>query len=158
MKFKIITDDGKETEYDSFSQCGKEMNLDSKTLFRFLRNNIHGGKFTRRSDGKIFWIEQLDVNIGPQIIIDGETFYSIPKVLRKFGLNSTKFLNQLKKNHYGFLDANKIPHKIDWMSDCLSYLIQYRKTKNTDEAAKFQLKCFQELGGKSAKGGNVRSK
>ena len=84
MRFQITTEDGKVTEYDSFSQCGSDLGLESRTLHRFLRNESGGGKFTRRNDGKIFRIERVGGDkIAPVMVIDGENFFSIPPILKK---------------------------------------------------------------------------
>ena len=158
MRFQITTEEGKTKEYDSFKEAAKDLELETRTLYRFLRNNVGGGKFTRRKDQKVVWIEEVgESKLSPMIKIDGETFFSIPKVLRKFGLNHTKFLNQLKKNHFGFLDSEGNPHRIDWMAEVLSDVIDYLKSKKIDNAAKLQAKCIQQLGGRQAKAGKTRA-
>ena len=112
MRFQITTEDGKITEYDSFSQCGKEMGLKSRTLYRFLHNEAGGGKFTRRSDGKVFWIEGIGKDkLIPLMKIDGEDFFFLFQAFLKdlvwekqnFLINSRKILLDLL-----MLQANRI--------------------------------------------------
>ena len=67
--------------------------------------------------------------------IDGEELFSFPEILDKFGLRETKFFNQLKKNHFGFLDSKGFPHKIDWTANIFADLLNMKKAKNQKEAA-----------------------
>ena len=153
MRFQITTEDGKVTEYDSFSQCGKEMGLKPRTLYRFLHNEAGGGKFTRRSDGKVFWIEGVGKDkLIPLMKIDGEDFFSVTSILKRFGLGETKFFNQLKKNPFGFIDAAGKPHKVDSMLKIISDVLEIEKIKSPNEKVKRQLKCTQTLGGRKATG------
>ena len=79
MKFQI-TSEGVKKEYESFSEAAKDLNIEPRTIHRFLKNDIGGGKFQRRSDKKVFWIESMDKNETPIIKIDGEDFSFIPQI------------------------------------------------------------------------------
>ena len=156
MRFQI-TEDGKTTKYDLFSKAQENTGIKTCIIYRFLKYHPNGGKYVRRSDKKVFFIERVDEEkVFPLIRIDGEEFFSLSKVLDKFGLRETKFFNQLKKNHFGFLDLKGFPHKVDWLEDIFLDILNLENAKpGSDEAVKLQSKCLQKLGGKKARGCKV---
>ena len=116
MRFQITTGDEKK-EYDSFKKAAEDLNIELRTIYRFLQNDIGGGKFQRRSDKKIFWIERTDQISMPLLKIDGVDYFTIPQVLKTFGLREKNFMSQMVKNHFAFVDSNNLPHKVDWVSE-----------------------------------------
>ena len=152
MRFQI-TEDGKTTKYDLFSKAQENTRIKTCIIYRFLKYHPNGGKYVRRSDKKVFLLKELmRKNFFPLIRIDGEDFFTFPEILDKFGLRSTKFVNQLKKNHFGFLDSKGVPHRVDWMADIFSDLLDMKKAKTgSNESALLKIKCIQKMGGKFAK-------
>ena len=117
MRFQI-TEDGKTTKYDLFKKAQEDTGIKTCILYRFLKYHPNGGKYIRRSDKKVFLIERVDEEkINTLIKIDGEEYFNFPEILAKFGLRETKFINQLKKNYFGFLDSQGVPHKVDWLAN-----------------------------------------
>ena len=147
MRFQITSDD-ETKEYDSFKEAAKDLNIESRTIHRFLNNGIGGGKFQRRSDKKVFWIESMDKNETPIIKIDGEDFSFIPQILKKFKLRQKNFVSQMAKNHFGFVDSGGLLHKVDWIHDILLNIIKSSKNrKATNDAIKLEEKIKQSVGG-----------
>ena len=63
--------------------------------------------YQRKKDNQVFYIRKED----PILIakINGEDFFSLEEIGKKFGISSTKFMNQVRNK--------KFPEKIDWISD-----------------------------------------
>ena len=147
MKFQI-TSEGVKKEYESFSEAAKDLNIEPRTIHRFLKNDIGGGNFQRRSDKKVFWIERIDQASEPIITIDGEDFFSLPQILKTFSIRQKKFVSQMAKNHFGFLDSEGLPHKVDWIHETLADIFKsVRFRKNNEDSIKLEEKVKQSLGG-----------
>ena len=66
--------------------------------------------YQRRSDGQLFAIRKEDPILVAKI--EGEDFFSLEEIQKKFGVSPTKFLNQVQNG--------KLMKKIDWISPELS--------------------------------------
>ena len=146
MRFQVTTEDGKITEYDSFSKAGEDLELEPRTTLRFLRKETGGGQFTRRKDKKVFFIERIgESKLFPLIKIDGEEFFSPATIFSRFGLRETKFMNQLKKCPYGFVNNEGNPHKIDWISEIFLAIVNSRQKRKGDNFIKHHTKVHQKI-------------
>ena len=83
--------------------------------------------YQRKTDNQIFHIRKEDPILIAQI--NGEKFFSLEEIGKKFGLSPTKFMNQIQNK--------KFPGKINWISD---ELFPEREAKRVKEA--------NEMGGK----------
>ena len=132
MRFQV-TSDGIKKEYETFLEAAKDLGVETRVIHRFLKNNIGGGKFQRRKDKKIFFIERIDKICQPLIKIDGQEFFNIPQVLEKYNLRQKNFISQMAKNHFGFLDSEKNPHHVDWVNETLADVFKTSKFKKDNE-------------------------
>ena len=122
------------------------MGIETRIIYRLFTNDIGGGKFQRRKDKKLFFIERIDQTCEPKIKIDGQEFFTISQGLKKFNLRKKKFISQMVKNHFGFLDSEKNPHKVDWMHETLLNLFQAKKIKRFNaELIKLEGKVKQSV-------------
>ena len=145
MEFQITTD-GKITKYNYFKDAAKDLDITSKTIHRFLNNSVGGGKFQRRSDKKVFFIERTTQLLETIITIDGEDFYSIPQILKTFGLRQKNFLSQMAKNHFGFIDSKGNLHKINWVHEILLDVFKKSKLRRINEdLIKLNIKVRNEV-------------
>ena len=149
MRFQI-TEDGKTTKYDLFAKAQENTGIKTCIIYSFLKHHPKGGKYIRRSDKKVFYIERVDEEkINPLIQIDGEEYFNFPEILAKFGLRETNFINHLKKNHFSFFDSKGFPHKVDWIADIFLDVVKMTRARGADRI-KRQLKCIQDMGGKKS--------
>ena len=83
--------------------------ISGKNFFKKLFEKVFSPRF-RKSDNKLFEIRKEDpIRI---VTIEGEDFFSLEEIHKKFDLSPTRFLNQVKNG--------KFAKKIDWISPELS--------------------------------------
>ena len=112
MKFSI-QEEGKEKKvFLTFKDANEATGIPSSHIWKILKRD--NSKYTRRSDKKVFFIqEERDEKL---CMIDGEGITSFQQIQEKFGLTPTKFLNQIARKKKHFIDKDEISHKVEWLS------------------------------------------
>ena len=97
-------------------------------MWRIVKRN--NPKYIRRSDKKVFFIQNKDKKDEKMFTIGGEEITSFPQIESKTGLKPIDFFYQISKNQKHFLDSNGIQHTNDWISPEIDYLFEALRLKD----------------------------
>ena len=126
MRFSIQDQNEKKMFFHVSAAAQKATGLNLTTIKAILERG--NPIYHRMSDNKLFEIRKEDpIRI---VTIEGEDFFSLEEIHKKFDLSPTKFLNQVKNG--------KFAKKIDWISPELSSPENADEDEKIDELEKFR--------------------
>ena len=126
MKFSIQEEGHEKQIFFTFKEASSASGIPSKVILRVLQSGQQ--KYVRRSDKKVFWIQEEDEV--PFIQVDGEDFFTAEQIQERFGLSRTVFFNQLQKKKTHFLDSQEKSHEVTWKSEKLESFLSKLKRKD----------------------------
>ena len=131
MRFSIQQVPSEKMFFHTIPPAERATGLHRSTIQGVLNSGAY--VYHRKKDNQIFHIRKED----PILIaeINGEKFFSLEEIGKKFGISPTKFMNQIQNK--------KFSGKINWISDELFPEREAKRVKEASEASR-----ANEMGGK----------
>ena len=127
MKFSIQEEGGEKQIFLTFREASEKTGIPSSNIWRVLKRE---NKKFKRKDGKVFFIQEEETN-EPFLQVDGEDIFDYDE-LKKFGISSQCFLNQILRKKKHFLDSEEITHYITWESPDFDFFIDTLRKNRMD--------------------------
>ena len=105
MRFSIQQGTSEKMFFHTIPPAERATGLHRPTIQKVLDSGAYA--YQRKTDNQIFHIRKEDPILIAQI--NGEDFFSLEEIGKKFGLSPTKFMNQIQNK--------KFSGKVDWLSD-----------------------------------------
>ena len=119
--------------FHTFPPAERATGLHRSTIQSVLESGSY--VYQKKTTGQIFHVRKEDPILIAQI--NGEDFFSLEEIEKKFGLSPTKFMNQIQ--------TKKFSGKINWLADELFPEREAKRVKEVNERGKGLLEKFEEI-------------